>query len=257
MSLEPVFKGTIFQQLVASGTFSLTFETGVPRRYAKNLETYKVDYDSRGHSLSRIFVGREEEMKRIAMLLLQGSISDRKVCAVHGLGGIGKSQLVAQFAHRFRSTYTAIFWIDGATKDSYVRNLAKIAYRVVPDAPPIDETQPQKVFQLSDAVNSWLTKPANNRWLIIVDNVDRDSGGYQSTSSYYSLDTLLPGAPHGSILITTRDASLAKQFDYLELRAFQRNEDATALLAAMSGRDQGGNTAMLNHVLSGTKSWLC
>ncbi|RYP35823.1 hypothetical protein DL768_010963 [Monosporascus sp. mg162] len=201
-------------------------------------KSYEVPYDSRGHSLSRIFVGREDEMNRLAVHLLPGSISERKVCAVHGLGGIGKSQLVAQFARKFRSTFTAIFWVDGATEERYFRSLAKIAYQVVPDAPPIDETDLENMFKLSEVVNFWLKKHANNRWLIIVDNVDRDSGGYQSNSSYYTLDKILPGAPHGSIIITTRDACLAKKFDSLELRAFQRDEDATALLAAMSGRDQ-------------------
>lgn len=187
-------------------------------------------------------------MGRLSMILLPSSTSQRKVCAVHGLGGIGKSQLVAQFAHKFRAEYSAIFWIDGATKDSYNRNLAKIAYQVLPDVPLIDETVPANVTKLSEVVHAWLKKPANNRWLIIVDNVDRDSGRYESTSSCYTLDELLPGASHGSILITTRDSSLARQFSSFELRAFQSSEDAIALLAAASGRDEEGSTIMPNHM---------
>lgn len=186
-------------------------------------------------------------MQRLAMYLLPGSASQRNVCAVHGLGGIGKSQLVAQFAHKFRALYTAIFWVEGATEDSYIRNLAKIAYQVLPNAPPIDETDKVQVSKLAETVYSWLKKPANNRWFMIVDNVDRDSGGYQGTSSYYKLDNLLPGAPHGSILITTRDSSLAKQFNCFELRAFQRQEDAIALLAAASERNEKGNRTILSH----------
>ena len=75
---------------------------------------------------------------------------------------------------------------------------------------------------------------------MIVDNVDLESGGVQSTSCYYELDELLSGAAHGSILITTRDASFKQKFETLELPPFINEEGAVELLAAVSERDSQG-----------------
>ena len=41
------------------------------------------------------FVGREAEITRLAQLMISSSKDDlrRKVCILHGIGGVGKSQL--------------------------------------------------------------------------------------------------------------------------------------------------------------------
>ncbi|KAK1758143.1 hypothetical protein QBC47DRAFT_373805 [Echria macrotheca] len=202
----------------------------VSTRQCRHSDPFRIPYDSRGHSLSRIFVGRDDEMKKLAEPFLPPSPSRKKVCAVYGLGGIGKSQLVAQFAHRYRATFTAIFWIKGATKESFTRDLARIASLVKPNVPKGDQER------LCKEADDWLKEEQNYKWLMIVDNVDLESGGVQSTSRYYELDKLLPGADHGSILITTRDASLKQKFESLELQPFKSEEGAVELLAAVSGR---------------------
>ena len=190
--------------------------------------------------MSRVFVGRDDEMTKLEQLFCPPRPSHKMVYAVYGLGGIGKSQLVAQFANRQRDTFTAIFWINGTTKESFIRDMAGIAPRVSPKAPKGDLNSPPFQEKMCELVSTWLENDKNYKWLIIVDNVDLDSGGVQSTSRHYELDTLLPGAAHGSVLITTRDASLKQRFESLELLPFISEDSAIELLAEISGREPQG-----------------
>ena len=38
--------------------------------------------------------------------------SSRRVAILHGLGGIGKTQLAVAYAKRYRDYYSAIFWLN-------------------------------------------------------------------------------------------------------------------------------------------------
>jgi hypothetical protein len=55
------------------------------------------------------FVGRERELELIQTTLQtkQGVI----VCAVEGMGGIGKSELALQYANKYQDDYTAMYWL--------------------------------------------------------------------------------------------------------------------------------------------------
>lgn len=53
----------------------------------------------------------------------------------------------------------------------------------------------------------WLSQPSNTRWLLNFDNVDRDYRDEKDPHAY-NLKTYLPGADHGSILVTSRLANL-------------------------------------------------
>ncbi|KAL2068811.1 hypothetical protein VTL71DRAFT_15149 [Oculimacula yallundae] len=176
--------------------------------------------------------GRDKELAAMDRYFLTMSASLRKVLVLNGLGGIGKSQLAAQYAEKHREHYTAIFWIDGSTLDNYRRQVAHVAYLVVPGAQPTDESE-----KLLEHVILWLEKPGNSKWLLIVDNVDRDAGGHGGSSSHYNLDQALPGAHHGSIIITTRDASLTRQFKSIDILPLQDKKASARLLAEISGRN--------------------
>jgi AAA+ ATPase superfamily predicted ATPase len=56
------------------------------------------------------FVARENELGEIhAALAGDGS---RHSIVLHGLGGIGKTQLAVEYARRHKDSYSAIFWLD-------------------------------------------------------------------------------------------------------------------------------------------------
>jgi len=55
---------------------------------------------------------------------------------------------------------------------------------------------------------SWLSRPDNTDWLVIFDNIDRESGGDNAVPNAYDVTRYLPSADHGSVLITTQLANL-------------------------------------------------
>ncbi len=58
--------------------------------------------------LNPFFVGRTDELQTLHSVLFAGRVGN--IAVVHGLGGMGKSELVAQYAHTFRADYPAGVW---------------------------------------------------------------------------------------------------------------------------------------------------
>lgn len=69
-------------------------------------------------SRNPLFVGREQDLKRLARVLKGGSaiaIGQVETAATTGLGGIGKTQLASEFVHRYGRFFAGgVFWISFA-----------------------------------------------------------------------------------------------------------------------------------------------
>ncbi|HEY0602351.1 MAG TPA: toll/interleukin-1 receptor domain-containing protein, partial [Herpetosiphonaceae bacterium] len=65
-----------------------------------------------------LFVGREEELRELAQVLKAGetvAIGQVAIAATTGLGGIGKTQLAAEFVHRYGQFFAGgVFWLSFA-----------------------------------------------------------------------------------------------------------------------------------------------
>ena len=81
------------------------------------------------------FVGRTEELFEINEVF-QGDGSQRKVVILHGLGGIGKTQLAVAYMKEQRDTSTAIFWLNGKNEDTLKQSFAGMAERLHNEFPP-------------------------------------------------------------------------------------------------------------------------
>ncbi|KAL7274021.1 hypothetical protein RUND412_003092 [Rhizina undulata] len=61
------------------------------------------------------FCGRDVVLEQLNQILHPSNASGgRKTAILHGMGGVGKSQIALEYAHRDHSPhgYTSIFWID-------------------------------------------------------------------------------------------------------------------------------------------------
>ena len=78
------------------------------------------------------FVDRNTEITILAQLIVPSSINTmyRKVCLLHGIGGVGKSQLAIEFARKHQESFSAIFWIAGSTKEKLRRSITALAQRL-------------------------------------------------------------------------------------------------------------------------------
>ncbi len=154
-----------------------------------------------------------------ALLPRQNRDMHRKVFILHGLGGVGKTQLAIEFARKYQKTYSSIFWLNGASKDQVRQSLAEIA-QWLPEGQISDSSR--TIAQLSnkdldiiiEKVQNWFSQPANNRWLLIYDNVDRDYSSNTLSEQYdphaFDLEDYFPSGDHGSILVTSRLRTLSQ-----------------------------------------------
>ena len=170
---------------------------------------FRVQFHLTGLPVSGNFVDRDTEMKQIGDSLLPFTSQDgRKIHILYGLGGIGKTQLAIAYCRKHQGTYSAILWLNGNSQDTLLQSLAAFAiYTRINglQGSTIGATgHGQEIAEKANAVRRWLALKGNRQWLIVLDNVDRDYHAEVEDPQAYNIESFLPAADQGSILITTR-----------------------------------------------------
>jgi hypothetical protein len=156
------------------------------------------------------FVGRDDDMVKICEALQYDGA--RKTAVVHGLGGMGKTQLALAYEKRHREEYSAVFWINSKDVNTLQQGYVAAAKRIYRDHPLlIDFKAAAEGSDLAEAmktVRRWLNHPKNTRWLIIYDNYDTPKVPGRDDPGTFDIRSFLPEVDHGAILITTRSSQL-------------------------------------------------
>ena len=162
------------------------------------------------------FVARHEEMTQLTKALLPTTNTGRrKVFILHGLGGIGKTQLSVEFTRTYQKNYSAALWVDGSSKERLRRSIADLAKRL----PQHQLSEGSKIYsqnaktdvdEVVKDVLRWLSLSSNDQWLLIFDNVDREYSVLTEDPEAFDVKDYFPQADQGSILITSRLASLSQ-----------------------------------------------
>lgn len=158
------------------------------------------------------FVGRQGELDQLWRYLepTDSQSRGRKVAIIHGLGGMGKTQLAIRFARDHKNDFTAILWLSGKDRGTLLQSLSSILPRL-PGQPLTEEAlNDEEVEQRAREVLKWLATEGNSRWLMIFDNIDQYTTFNDSTGDAYDVFEFFPGADHGSILITSRLQELSE-----------------------------------------------
>lgn len=150
------------------------------------------------------FIGREYDLIQLWNYLQPAGPPSRKVAILHGLGGIGKTQLAIKFAREHKYDFTAIFWISGKDQSTLVRSLSSCLSRIQMHSVANEAATEEEAEQRASQVLHWLAVSENQNWLLIFDNVDQYSHLPNSNSSGFDIKDFFPNADHGSILITSR-----------------------------------------------------
>ncbi len=115
------------------------------------------------HRRNPNFTGRDDLLNRLSEALTSGH-SAAVTQAIHGQGGIGKTQLAIEYLYRHAADYKVAWWVRCEDPTTRIGDLAALA---VPLDLPEKEAQDQNVTL--EAVRRWLA--AHDGWLLILDNV--------------------------------------------------------------------------------------
>ena len=186
-------------------------------------------------------------MSRIKQILLP-TLTDqmrRKVFVLHGLGGIGKTQLTVAFAREYRESYSAIFWIDGSTNERLRRSIADLASRlpqhqISETSRSYSQEKGTDVDEVITDVLKWLSQRLNDRWLLIFDNVDREVSISSRDPEAFDVREYFPSADQGSILITSRLASLQQLGVDMKLKPVDERQGKSILENSLGRSAEGG-----------------
>ena len=174
--------------------------------------------------MTRTFVGRELALEQLATSLSgDGAVAVTQVDAIHGLGGVGKTQLAAHYARTRRGAYDVIWWLRGEESATLVADLAELAVALGLVDVDVDEADAVA------ATRDWLER--NYRWLLIFDNAPSPD----------AIAELVPEGEGGHVLITSRAHADWRSLGArpIALNVWERTESRAFLTARIGEHDEG------------------
>jgi DNA-binding SARP family transcriptional activator/Tfp pilus assembly protein PilF len=174
---------------------------------------------------TRAFTGRDEEVERLVKLAAATSSGAPVVCAIDGMGGVGKTTLAVHAAHRLAGAYPdgqLFLDLHGHTQDRSPRSAPEAlgwllrALGVSPAQVPKDAEQAAALYR---------QRLADSRTLIVLDNA----------ASEAQLRPLLPGGGQCLVLVTSRRRLKALDDAHAIPLDLLPPQDAAALLSAAAG----------------------
>ncbi|MEW2355983.1 FxSxx-COOH system tetratricopeptide repeat protein [Spirillospora sp. NPDC029432] len=158
------------------------------------------------------FVGREKILDDLHRRLSKGTTAVLPE-ALHGMGGVGKSQIAIEYVHRHTADYDLIWWIPaertGQVQQAFVELAAQLDLKVS-----------QEVNVAVPAVREALRlgRPFRN-WLLVFDNAEQLD----------EIRQFFPTNGPGKILVTSRNQAWTSFASSLEVDVFQREESKSLL----------------------------
>ncbi|MFD8694628.1 FxSxx-COOH system tetratricopeptide repeat protein [Kitasatospora purpeofusca] len=159
------------------------------------------------------FTGRSAVLDRLRDRFGNGTgTASARVQVLLGLGGIGKTHIALEYAHRFAADYDLVWWIDAEQPELVTVALAELAERLG--------------LQVGDSVSAAMEAAREalrrgeptSRWLLVFDNVDEAD----------DILRYLPDGP-GHVLLTSRHSGWSRRAEALEVDVFERAESVEHL----------------------------
>ena len=177
------------------------------------------------------FTGRGRELRQIKDCF--ASARPPVIVALHGLGGVGKTQLAIQWVHRHAASYQVTAWLRAEDPDTLAGDFADLA-----SALRLPESKNPDQRDRIEAVRAWLQDERD--WLLVFDNA----------TSPEAIRPYLPRGAAGHVLVTSRNQAWrglattvavealphGEAIEFLLCRTGEHDERTASILTAELGR---------------------
>ena len=138
-----------------------------------------------------LFIGREMELEALRANLLRRDRPHPAAQVISGPGGVGKTEIAAEYLHRYRDDYEIIWWIRAEHHDRVGDALIRLGQRLELRPMASAGGRAGAIAAVTGALESGV-RPS---WLLVYDNATQP----------LELHRYLPGSsPGGHIIITSR-----------------------------------------------------
>ncbi|KAI1173201.1 hypothetical protein F4777DRAFT_558875 [Nemania sp. FL0916] len=212
------------------------------------------------------FVSREKELSQMDAILRK--TGERRTVILHGLGGMGKTQLTREYIRRHRTHFSAALWLNANDTASLRLSFERVAQSILRYYPSVayivNAVQKQDLDECVEAVKRWLDEPKNDSWVIVYDNYDNPKLGSTKpittrdeklgdtalaaeasktnpeedlmAQQAYDIRPFLPNIYHGAVIITTRSSQI-KLGECIRITKLTELKDSIEILASTSRRE--------------------
>src|SRR5579872_2474352 len=172
------------------------------------------------------FTGRDELLVAMRERLLTKDKAG--VQALHGMGGVGKTQLAIEYAYRFAGTYDFAWWVNAEHGGLIGAQFAALglALGCVDAEADIEVVRAAVLAELRD----------RGRWLLVFDNAENPA----------DIARWLPGSGH--VLITSRERTWFEVATPVEVGVLARTESVALLRGLVPALSRDGADAVADAV---------
>jgi TIR domain-containing protein/tetratricopeptide repeat protein/NB-ARC domain-containing protein len=160
------------------------------------------------------FVGRDATLLHLRESLRSGGTA--VVQALHGMGGVGKTQIAIEYAYRYAGVYDMVWWVSAEETSLIGVQFAALAVELRLTPPRTDTAS------AVGALRSYLR--THGRWLLVLDNAEFPR----------EMREWLPAGP-GNILITSRNPGWSELAARVEVNVLPRLESVDLIHVSRPG----------------------
>ena len=170
--------------------------------YVANLEVRNQRFTGREHDLIQL----RQQLRANRSAVLTGTAT----VALQGMGGIGKTQIALEYAHRYRAAYDVVWWVTAEPVTFVDSQLADLAARL---RLPVAATSPA-LDNARTALEALVRGAPYKRWLLVYDNAEDPE----------RISQFLPQGGSGHVLITSRTPAWGGHATTVPVDVFARAE---------------------------------
>jgi tetratricopeptide (TPR) repeat protein len=169
------------------------------------------------------FTGRDEFLVDVRLAFTSGrTAASRQV--IFGIGGVGKTRVAVEYAYRYRSDYSLVWWVRAEDSLTLISDYAALA-----DPLKLTQRNAPDRKETVQCVRSWLAN--NSNWLLVLDNA----------ADVAECRPYLPADETGHVLITSQNPNWRGLAETREIRTLTRAKAVDFLWKRTGEHDPDGS----------------